>query len=187
MLVADFLEVGDFDETEFGMQGDAARLIRIDAAENGVMTYFFGQFNELAEQQGSETFALMLVVKIHGILHAVAVGLSRMKAAERAPADDLSLLLGHDHGMFRAVRVKPIPPFLRGAGHGLIGAGAVLHVVVVNGVDGREVGKHGGACGCSHEGEVAVQQGERKRANDECRNPNDERGVVVPAGSVFKS
>jgi predicted dehydrogenase len=176
MFVPHFLQVGDFDEAEFGVQGDAPRLIGINATEDRVMADFFGEREEFAEKKGAKAFALMFMVQIHRVLHAVAVGLARMKAAERAPADDDSTLLGHDYRMLRAVRVKPVPPFLGSAGHGLIGAGAVLHVVVVNGVDGREVGERGGAESGGHEGEVVCSwwKGSAQMTNVEIRMTNAE-------------
>ena len=51
MLVADFLEMGDFDEAEFGVQGDAGLLVGVDAAEDGVVADFFGEFEEFAEHR----------------------------------------------------------------------------------------------------------------------------------------
>ena len=145
MLVADFFEVGDFDEAEFGMQGDAACLIGINATEDGVVADLFGEFEEFAEQQTAKTFALMLVMQVNRVLDTVAVGLARMETAERSPTDDDAMFFGHDYGMLRPVCFKPVTSLLFGARHGLIGAGAVLDVVVVDRVDGRKVGKRGRA------------------------------------------
>ncbi len=152
VLMADFFEVGDFDEAEFGVERDAGLLIRINAAEDGVVADLFGQFDEFAEEKRAEALALMLVMQVNRVLDAVAVGLAWMEAAERSPADDLAVFLCDNDGMLGAVRVKPVAPLLRSAGHGLIGASAVLDVVIVDRVDGVEIGCGGWASGDGHEG-----------------------------------
>jgi hypothetical protein len=54
--------------------------------------------------------------------------------------------------MLGAVRIKPVTPLLRGSGHGLVGTGAMLDVVIVDRVDGVEIGCGGWAGGDGHEG-----------------------------------
>jgi hypothetical protein len=152
VLVADFFEVGNFNEAEFGVKRDTGLLIGVDATEDSVVADLFGEFNEFAEEKRAEAFALMFVMQVNGVLDAVAVGLAWMEAAERSPADDLAVFFCDDDGMLGAMRVKPVTPLLRRGGHGLVGTGAVLDVVIVDRVDGVEIGECGWADGNGHEG-----------------------------------
>ena len=80
MLVADFFEVGDFDEAEFGVERDAAFLISVDATKDGMVADLLGEFEEFAEQKSAEAFALMLMMEVNRVLDAVAVSLTWMEA-----------------------------------------------------------------------------------------------------------
>jgi hypothetical protein len=149
LLEADLLEVGDFLEAEFCMQRHAAFLIGIDATEDGVMAEFLGEAKQFREDLAADSPAPAFVMKINGIFHAVFVGRARVKLAERTPTyyGAAHVIRGDDHRMLGAMGHVPVHALLLGAGHGLISAGGVQDIVIVDGVDRRKVGIGGGAKG----------------------------------------
>lgn len=101
-----------------------------------------GQFRE-AQQFHEHLFPDatpgVLVMQIDRIFHAVGECLTCVQLAQRSPTDNLTLEFRDDDGMFFSMRREPLRAFICRAGHCLIRAGGVQHIMIVDRIDLHQI------------------------------------------------
>src|SRR5215813_2638806 len=88
---------------------------------------------------------MQVVADVDGVLDGVAVSAARVPRRQRAPTDDFAVVGGDDDGVARAVGVEPAAAGVGGLVLFGIGAGRSFNIVVINVVDGVQVGDRGRA------------------------------------------
>lgn len=88
---------------------------------------------------------MVLMMDIDGVLDGAPIGAAGMVRGERAPTDDLVVLDGDGDGMFGAVMSEPMVAALEWLRLFLISASGGEDVMIVDVVDGLEIGFDGKA------------------------------------------
>lgn len=129
-----------FVEFEAGGLGGA------DDGEDGAVVEGDGGVELVGEHELSEALAEEVVAEVEGVFDGAGVGFAGFEGGEGVPADDGAGGVGEDaDGVLGGAGGEPGEAFFGGGGDGLVGASGVEDVVVVDVVDGGEVGEGGGA------------------------------------------
>lgn len=135
-----------------------------------------GAEDEGVEEERAEAAALVEVVDVDGVFDGGGEGFAFMEGGETAPCDDFAGCFGDDDWVSWAAVGEPCGAAFGGFGGDLERAGGGEDVVVVDGVDGVEVGGGGVAeRGGGHGGEGWRRGRDAERAGcSRSRNPPGE-------------
>lgn len=138
---ADVFEVADLGETGLAVEFETLRLVGGDQGDDLAMAEGLGAGEEVGEEGAAEALTKHVVADIDRIFNGEAVGGAGVEGAQGGPGEDVVGGGGGDGDwMPGSVCVEPRSAFVGGGGGVLISGGRGVDVVIVNGVDGGQVG-----------------------------------------------
>jgi hypothetical protein len=159
-LVADLEEEAGLGEAVFVVEADAGSLVGGDGGDDGAVAEVFGAGEEVGEEGVADALAEEVVADVEGVFDGVVVGGAVAELGEGGPGEDFARGGGGDgDGVEWAVVVEPRDSGREGLGFGLVRGGGVEDVMVVDVVDGGEVGGDGGADGEGGHGGMVREEG----------------------------
>ena len=132
-----------FRESKACMQGDAALLVRGDGRNDRPEPGGTGAPDQFLQNKPPQSPALVLMADIHRVFHRAREGLAFVKRRETAPRRNAPAGFRHHHRMLWPAPGKPCPAALLCRGHDLIGTRGGQNIMIVDGIDRREVGGGG--------------------------------------------
>lgn len=126
------------------------------------------------------------MVDVDGIFCGGGEGFAFMEGGETAPCDDFAGCFGDDDGVSGGAVGEPCGAVFGGFGGDLERAGGGEDVVVVDGVDGVEVGGGGVAEGWGGHGGGGMEKGEGRRTGGLQQKPQPARGIECRPGGRWR-
>lgn len=139
--------------------------------------------DEGVEEERTEAAAVVEVVDVDGVFDGGGEGFAFMEGGETAPCDDFAGCFGDDDGVSGGAVGEPCGAVFGGFGGDLERAGGGEDVVVVDGVDGVEVGGGGVAERGGGHGGGGMEEGEGRRTGGLQQKPQPARGIDTGLGA----
>src|SRR2546427_452993 len=118
-------------EAERLIEPEPRRVPRQGGEGHLVVTVVAGQGDQPGHELVADPLAAPAALDVNREVGDEAVAGPRAERVETGPADDLAVLLGHDHRVARVAAGQPPPAFLGGAQLGLQRGNAILDALVV--------------------------------------------------------
>jgi hypothetical protein len=138
---AGVFEAAGFDETGGAVEAEAWFLVGGDDGNDGAMAEGAGAMHEIVQEHFAQAAALVVGVDVEGVFDGEPPAGARVKGTERAPGEDVIILLidGDGDGMLGGAVGEPALAFFEGDGLVDPGTGGAADEVIEDGVDGGEI------------------------------------------------